>query len=68
MLSLYDKIPKHTENMQTTSTKQEWLDKGYEHFALYGPENLSINKISKEVGFSRASFYHHFGNIENGNF
>ena len=54
--------------MQTTSTKQEWLDKGYEHFALYGPENLSINKISKEVGFSRASFYHHFGNIENGNF
>ena len=28
-------------------TKQIWIEKGYEHFALYGPENLSINKISK---------------------
>ena len=45
-------------------TKQQWIEKGYEHFALYGPENLSINKISKEIGSSRASFYHHFGDIE----
>ena len=45
-------------------TKQQWIEKGYEHFALYGPENLSINKISKEIGSSRASFYHHFGDID----
>ena len=65
MLSLNDNFPKHTENIQTISTtKQKWLDKGYEHFALYGPENLSINKISKEIGSSRACFYHHFGDIE----
>ncbi len=44
--------------------KQKWLEKGYEHFALFGPEKLSINKISKEIGSSRASFYHHFGDIE----
>lgn len=45
-------------------SKQKWIEKGYEHFALYGPENLSINKLSKEIGSSRASFYHHFGDIE----
>ena len=22
--------------------KQKWIEKGYEHFALYGPGNLSI--------------------------
>ena len=45
-------------------TRQLWIEKGYEHFALFGPENLSINKISKEIGSSRASFYHHFGDID----
>ena len=45
-------------------TKQIWIEKGYEHFALYGPENFSINKISKTIGLSRASFYHHFGDID----
>lgn len=41
-----------------------WIEKGYEHFALYGPENLSINKLSREIGSSRASFYHHFGDMD----
>ena len=45
-------------------TRQLWIEKGYEHFALYGPENLSINKLSKTIGSSRASFYHHFGDID----
>ncbi len=45
-------------------TRQLWIEKGYEHFALYGPENLSINKLSKTTGSSRASFYHHFGGID----
>ena len=44
--------------------KQKWIEKGYEHFALYGPDNLSINKLSKEIGSPRASFYHYFGDIE----
>ena len=44
--------------------RQLWLEKGYEHFALYGPRNLSINKLSKSVGLSRASFYHHFGDLD----
>jgi len=45
-------------------TRQLWIEKGYEHFALYGPENLSINKISKEIESPRASFYHHYGDID----
>ena len=46
------------------NSKQKWIEKGYEHFALYGPENISINAISKEIGSPRASFYHHFGGLE----
>ncbi|MDM9630990.1 TetR/AcrR family transcriptional regulator [Robiginitalea aurantiaca] len=49
---------------EVESKRHLWIEKGYEHFALYGPENLSINKISKDVGSSRASFYHHFGDVE----
>jgi len=45
-------------------SRQKWIEKGYEHFAFYGPDNLSVNKLSKEIGSPRASFYHHFGDIE----
>jgi len=45
-------------------SKQKWIETGYAYFAEYGPENLSINQISKDLGTSRASFYHHFGEIE----
>ena len=48
----------------SNESKHKWIEKGYEHFALYGPKNLSINKLSKEIGSARASFYHHFGDIE----
>lgn len=46
------------------NSRQAFIQKGYEHFALYGPTDLSINAISKEIGSSRASFYHHFGDLE----
>lgn len=46
------------------NTKKLWIEKGYEHFALHGPEHLSINKISKETESSRACFYHYFGDID----
>ena len=39
----------------------EWLEEGYVHFAKAGPENISINQIGKNIGASRSSFYHHFG-------
>lgn len=46
------------------SSKERWLEEGYQQFAESGPENLSINKLSKSVESSRASFYHYFGDIE----
>lgn len=55
---------KNQDMSKSNGSKQKWIEKGYEHFALYGPENISINKISKEIGFSRASFYHHFGDLD----
>jgi AcrR family transcriptional regulator len=48
----------------TEKTRDLWIEKGYEHFALCGPDYLSINKLSKAMGLSRASFYHHFGDID----
>lgn len=50
--------------VKSLESRKIWIEKGYEHFALYGPENLSINKISKEIGSSRASFYHFFGDLD----
>jgi len=44
--------------------RKKWLETGYRHFAEYGPGNLSINKLSKELNSSRASFYHYFGDID----
>jgi len=44
--------------------KEKWLETGYMHFAESGPENLSINRLSKELGSSRASFYHYFGDMD----
>lgn len=44
------------------TTKQNWLDTGYRHFATEGPDKLSINKLSKDLGAARATFYYHFLN------
>lgn len=44
--------------------KDPWLEEGYRQFAEFGPNQLSINHISKAVSSSRASFYHHFGAID----
>jgi AcrR family transcriptional regulator len=49
---------------KNTDSKTKWLSIGYQHFALYGPDQMSINQISKEINASRTSFYHHFGDIE----
>ena len=45
-------------------SKQKWIEKGYEYFALYGPDNLNIKKISKDIGLARTTFYHYFGDIK----
>lgn len=45
-------------------TRELWIEKGYEHFGLYGPEKLSIKSIAEEHGISRTSFNYYFLNKE----
>ncbi|MEA1898268.1 MAG: TetR/AcrR family transcriptional regulator [Bacteroidota bacterium] len=49
---------------ESNGSKQKWLKKAYKHFAEYGPENLSILKISKEINLLRTTFYYHFADKE----
>jgi AcrR family transcriptional regulator len=51
-------------NSNTKPGKEIWLEEGYRQFALYGPDNLNIKKISEAIDTSRASFYHYFGDID----
>lgn len=37
-----------------------WIEKGYEHFGLYGPDHLSIKRIAEELYIARTSFNYHF--------
>ena len=45
-------------------SKEKWLEEGYRQFAICGPDKLSVNQISKEIGSARASFYHYFGDTD----
>lgn len=48
----------------TTDIKEIWIIKGYEIFATYGQNGLKIEPLSKKVGKSKSSFYHHFADLE----
>ena len=41
-----------------------WIKKGYEIFALEGFKSLKIESLSKKVGISKSSFYHHFSDMD----
>lgn len=45
-------------------TKENWVIKGYETYALKGFEFLKIEQLSKDVGISKSSFYHHFADLD----
>ena len=45
-------------------SKQKWIEKAYENFGFYGPDDLSIQKIGKEIECPRTSFYYHFADKE----
>lgn len=49
---------------EKNTVQYKWLETGYRHFAEHGPDSLSISKLSKELNSSRASFYHHFGDMD----
>jgi len=41
-----------------------WLETGYKCFAYNGPNGLRIEKLAKEVGKNKSSFYHFFADLE----
>jgi AcrR family transcriptional regulator len=48
----------------TKSNKEIWIKTGYEMFALTGYSGLKIEQLSKRVGKSKSSFYHHFADLD----
>lgn len=48
----------------TIDTKEIWIKKGYEIFAISGQNGLKIEPLAKAVGKSKSSFYHHFADLE----
>jgi len=47
-----------------TEKQEIWIIKGYETFALFGEKELKIEKLAKDVGISKSSFYHHFADLD----
>lgn len=45
-------------------SEQAWLNKGYELFAIEGPAALKVENMSRIIGVSKSSFYHHFPDKE----
>ena len=41
-----------------------WILKGYEMFALHGESSIKVERLAKEVGISKSSFYHYFADLE----
>ncbi len=48
----------------TKATIQTWLDLGFETLIIEGCDGLSAEKMAKELGVTRGSFYHRFGSRE----
>lgn len=54
---------KKNQHLMTEKT-EIWIIKGYETFALLGEKGLKIERLAKEVGISKSSFYHHFADLD----
>jgi AcrR family transcriptional regulator len=46
------------------SNKLAWLNQGYQLFGKEGPNGLKIERISREIGVNKSSFYHHFADLD----
>lgn len=41
-----------------------WIETGYKCFAFNGPNGLKVERLSKDVGKNKSSFYHLFADLE----
>lgn len=44
--------------------EKSWIEKGYHTFAFEGPVGLKVERLAKEVGKNKSSFYHLFADLE----
>lgn len=44
--------------------KQPWMDHGYRTFAYEGPTGLKVERLARQVGKSKSSFYHLFADLD----
>lgn len=44
--------------------EKSWIEIGYRFFAYEGPSGLKIERLAKEVGKNKSSFYHLFADLE----
>ncbi len=44
--------------------QQPWIENGYRAFAHEGPTGVKIERLAKEVGKNKSSFYHLFADLE----
>jgi AcrR family transcriptional regulator len=45
-------------------TREDWIHIGYSLVALKGFQSINIELLSRKVGVSKSSFYHHFATLE----
>ncbi len=50
--------------MKTKEVQKPWIEYGYKVFAFEGPQGLKIERLSREIGKNKSSFYHHFADLE----
>jgi AcrR family transcriptional regulator len=48
----------------TQKTKQDWLMEGVRLLAEVGGAEIKIDRLTKRLGVTKGSFYHHFENYE----
>ncbi len=48
----------------TNEIQIPWIQKGYQIFAYEGPNGLRVERLSREIGKNKSSFYHHFADLE----
>ena len=50
--------------MPKKANRHKWIETGYRVFGESGPDRISVNSMARELGLSRTSFYHHFGDVD----
>jgi len=46
-------------------SRQNWVDAGMDLLRQEGQQSLTIERLTQELGVTKGSFYHHFGNLAN---